>query len=118
MLTPWVPRADVVEVVDGDTFHSHIDIGWGIVLKPRSRPDPGLGTVRAVFPDGTPYDAPESSTRHGRDASAYARTLARPGDRLAVVSFHVDAFGRTLGSVTLPDGRDWATVMTDAGFVK
>lgn len=117
-MQPWQPRAEVVDVTDGDSFHSRLDIGWGIVLKPRRMPDPGPGTVRCVFPDGSPYDAPEKGTRLGRDARAYARALVGPGARLAVVSFHLDAFGRSLGAVTLPDGRDWATVMTDAGFVK
>lgn len=117
-MKPWVPRAEVVEVVDGDTFHSNLDIGWGIILKPRRRPAPGPGTVRAVFPDGSPFDAPERSTTRGKLAKAAVQELVQPGMVLLVVSFHLDDFGRTLGSVTLPDGRDWATVMTELGHVK
>jgi endonuclease YncB( thermonuclease family) len=118
VIEPWRPRAEVVEVVDGDTFHSNLDIGWGIVLKPRRMPDPGPGTVRVLHPDGSPYDAPERATRAGQVAAGYARALVPVGSVLLVVSFHLDAFGRTLGAVTLPDGRDWATVMTAAGHVK
>lgn len=118
MMQPWRPRAEVVEVVDADTFHSNLDIGWGIVLKPRRRPNPGPGTVRVLHTDGSPYDAPETSTSLGRMARGFARALVAPGDVLFVVSFHLDDFGRTLGSVTLPDGRDWAAVMTAQGFVK
>lgn len=111
-------RAEVLEVVDGDTFHSNLDIGWGIVLRPRSLPEPGLGTVRLLYPSGEPFDAAETSTPLGRDARAYARELIRPGMRLPVASFHVDVFGRTLGAVTLPDGRDWATLMAATGYAK
>jgi endonuclease YncB( thermonuclease family) len=108
----------VVEVVDGDTFHAQLDIGWGIVLLPRSKPTPGLGTVRAVFPDGTPYDAPETSTVQGRLARTYARKLIKAGEKLEIVSFKIDDFGRTLAAVDLANGGDWATEMTAAGFIK
>jgi endonuclease YncB( thermonuclease family) len=118
VIEPWRPRAEVVEVVDGDTFHSNLDIGWGIVLKPRLMPNPGPGTVRVLHADGSPYDAPERATPLGKIAGDYVRHLVPVGSVLYVVSFHVDAFGRTLGAVTLPDGRDWAAVMTQAGHVK
>jgi endonuclease YncB( thermonuclease family) len=117
-MQPWRPRAEVVEVVDGDTFHSNLDIGWGLVLKPRRRPNPGPGTVRVLHADGSPYDAPERGTPHGRRAQVFARALVPVGSVLFVVSFMLDDFGRTLGAVTLPDGRDWADVMTENGFVK
>lgn len=114
--------AEVVEVVDGDTFHANLDIGWGIMLRPR-RPEStdgirGIGTVRVLYRDARPYDSPETSTLAGRDARTYARTLAKPGERLIVTSFALDDFGRTLGAVTLPDGRDWAAAMHAAGHVK
>lgn len=114
--------AEVVEVIDGDTFHANLDIGWGIMLRPR-RPETddgirGIGSVRVLYRDRRPYDAPELSTLAGRDARSYARLLVKPGDRLVVTSFALDDFGRTLGAVTLPDGRDWAAAMHAAGFVK
>jgi endonuclease YncB( thermonuclease family) len=113
-------RADVTEVVDGDTLHSLLDIGWGVVLRPRKgvAAERGLGSVRCVYPDGSAYDAPEKKTAHGKEATAYARTLIAPGDRLEVVSYGVEDLGRTLGAVTLRDGRDWATTMAAAGYVK
>lgn len=113
--------ANVQRVVDGDTFDSLLDIGWGILLLPRGRKGTkagGGGTIRAVFPDGSKYDAPERSTYAGRRAAVYASTLLQVGDELPVVSHGLDDFGRTLGSVTLVDGRDWATVMTEGGYVK
>lgn len=105
-------------MVDGDTFHAVISPGWGVKLYPRDTEDPGMGTVRIVFPDGRPYDAPETSTEHGRQARTVAQTIALPGERLEIVSFHLDAFGRTLAAVTLRTGQDWATYMTELGYVK
>lgn len=114
--------AEVIEVVDGDTFHANLDIGWGIMLRPRRPAAPGgvrgIGSVRVLMPDGSPYDAPERGTPAGRDARTFARLLTSPGDRLRIASFDLDDFGRTLAAVTLPDGRDWAEAMTSAGFVK
>lgn len=110
--------AEVVKVIDGDTFHGRLNIGWGIVLEPRSSAEPGLGTVRVLFPDGRPYDAPETSTAFGKEARDVARGLVPVGLIVEVASFKLDAFGRTLGAVTLPDGRDWATTMTALGYVK
>jgi endonuclease YncB( thermonuclease family) len=114
----WRAIASVTEVVDGDTFHSILDIGWGIALLPRLQPKPGLGTVRVVFPDGKKYDAPEMKTLAGQKAKAHIIGLVHPGDLLEIESHEIDDFGRTLGAVKLADGRDWATVMTEAGFVK
>ena len=127
MTAPWRPRGEVVQVVDGDTVHTRLDIGWGILLLPRWLPpepgkprriNPGPGTVRVLFPDGGKYDAPESTTAAGKRATAFVRNLVPVGAVLLVESFHLDDFGRTLGAVTLPDGRDWATVMASAGYLK
>jgi len=118
----FVALAEVIEVVDGDTFHANLDIGWGIMLRPR-RPQSegairGIGSVRVLFPDGSPFDAPEVSTFAGRTARAYARTRVKPGARLEIASYALDDFGRTLAAVTLPDGSDWATEFSARGYVK
>lgn len=109
--------AQVIKTVDGDTFHSLLDIGWGIILRPRGK-DGGPGTVRAVFADGSRYDAPERGTELGKGASAFTAELIKPGMSLDVISFGIDDFGRTLGAVRLPDGSDWAATLATKGFVK
>jgi hypothetical protein len=114
----WQAVATVVAPVDGDTFHASLDIGWGITLQPRKLPRPGLGTVRVVFPDGRPYDAPETTTPRGKAAAAYIARQAPNGTLLDIVSYHLDPFGRTLAAVTLPNGDDWATHMTELGWTK
>ena len=119
----WAARAEVIEVIDGDTFHANLDIGWGIMLRPRRKnlaagQPRGLGTVRVLHPGGRPFDAPEIATHAGKRAATYARTLAAVGEHLEIASYEIDDFGRTLAAVKLGDGSDWATVMTEAGFVK
>lgn len=109
--------AQVIRVVDGDTVHTLLDIGWGIVLRPRG-PRGAAGTIRAVFPNGAPYDAPESHTELGKRAAAYAGRLIQPGQELEVVSHGLDDWSRTLGAVRLADGRDWATTMIEGGYAK
>lgn len=108
--------AHVIRVVDGDTFHAELDIGWGILLLPRGGKDPGMGTVRVLFPDGSPYNAPEVRTPLGAEARQAAKVLVPEDSELEIISFKIDAFGRTLAAVTLPDGRDWATAMTSLGY--
>lgn len=112
-------KALIVRVVDGDTVHTDLDIGWGVVLRPRIGDEPNFGTLRIVHADGSEYDAPEQRTALGRDGTAYIMRLVLPGQRLPVVSHGLATDGRrTAASVTLADGRDWAAVMTAAGFVK
>jgi endonuclease YncB( thermonuclease family) len=122
MTRSWTAYATVLQVVDGDTFHATLDIGWGITLQPRRSLDrsvnPGVGTVRVLHADGRPYDAPEMSTAHGKDAHLFITTFVKPGMTLEVRSFHLDDFGRTLGAVTMPDGQDWADLMDRNGYVK
>ncbi len=109
----------VVQVVDGDTMHSMLDIGWGVVLKPRGKKRLGAsGTIRVVHPDGTPFDAPEARTPEGVTAIELVRRFVLPGQELEVTSHGLDDFGRTLGSVTWLNGRDWATEMTKLGLIK
>ncbi len=116
--------ASVIRVTDGDTVETLLDIGWGIILRPRGKSDGpddargGPGTIRVVGRGGVKYDAPERGTEHGRQARAVIAGIVAPGAELAVTSYGLDDFGRTLGAVTLPDGQDWAAFMTTLGYVK
>lgn len=112
-------RAEVVRVVDADTVHTRLDIGWGVILLPRLGDEPNFGTLRVVQFDGSRWDAPESTTVLGRAATKFVNSLVKPGDRLAVVSYGVATDGRrTLASIQLANGADWAKTCIDAGFVK
>lgn len=110
--------ADVQEVVDGDTMHTLLDIGWGVILRPRTKRKGGGGTVRVVYPDGRPFDAPEDETELGKTALDLVKRFVLPGQKLEVVSHGLDDWGRTLGAVTWANGRDWATSLAELGLVK
>jgi endonuclease YncB( thermonuclease family) len=89
----------VVSVHDGDTCTIALDLGFGLTF---------TGATCRVFG----INAPELVTQAGKDALAYAQTLLHPGDRVTVLSRGWDKFGgRYDGSITLADGRDFATRM-------
>jgi micrococcal nuclease len=93
--------------------------------------------VRVRIPDwaGTPFgtisvrvlgiDTPESQKAQakcdrelalGKDAKDYAKQLIPPNSRLTFVYAKPDKYGgRVLGTLQLPDGRDFGTVMIAAG---
>lgn len=61
-------------------------------------------------------NAPELRTDAGKASLAYAQTILHPGDLCTVLSHGWDKYGgRFDGSITLPDGRDYAQVMLDSG---
>lgn len=112
-------KAEIVRVVDADTVHTRLDIGWGVILLPRLGSEPNFGTLRIVHADGSRYDAPESTTILGRKATAFVNANVKPGQLLHVISHGVATDGRrTLASVTWADGSDWALRLAQEGFVK
>lgn len=101
------PKATVGHVIDGDTF-----VATGIPLGLNA----GLVNVRVRVDK---IDAPENSTPEGQAATEFIKGLVSPGDVLAITSKgslgRLDNYGRVLADVTLKDGRDWGTVMLEAG---
>jgi endonuclease YncB( thermonuclease family) len=95
-------------------------------------------TVRVRVPDwsGTPFgtisvrvfgiNSPESSKalakcdrelELGKEAKSYAKQLLPANSRITFVYRGPDKYGgRVLGTITLPDGRDFGTVMIGAGL--
>jgi endonuclease YncB( thermonuclease family) len=96
---------------DGDTCHLNVDVGFGIILSAYSTGGRPVLSCR-VFG----INAPELNTEAGRAALAYAAQLCPPGTRVMVVSHGWDKYGgRFDGTLTLPDGRDYAAEMLAAG---
>jgi endonuclease YncB( thermonuclease family) len=62
-------------------------------------------------------NAPELTNRPaGQEATAYARELCPDGTQVKVLSHGYDKYGgRFDGEITLPDGRDFAALMVEAG---
>lgn len=96
---------------DGDTCHVDIDLGF-------------FESLRAYDINGGPrvscrifgINAPELSTAAGKTALAYAQQICPPGTKVTVTSHGLDKYGgRFDGSLTLPDGQDFASLMLSSG---
>ena len=103
--------AKCVAVHDGDTMTFDIDLGFDHLIAGQDWDGKTRLSCR-VFG----INAPELSTDAGKAALAFALTIIKPGDLATVTSHGWDKYGgRFDGTVTLADGRDFATVMLDAG---
>lgn len=99
------------QVHDGDTIHVDLDLGFGISFNGASWDGKPLLSCRVYG-----INAPELSTDAGKAARDFAQTLLTEGLRVSVLSHGWDKYGgRFDGSITLPDGRDFGTVMINSG---
>lgn len=110
-----VYQATVLSVTDGDTLRVRVP-GWPEAFSPVAVRVYGLDTPEKRKPPAR--SACEVAL--GLRASAYAKTLAKPGDAVRVVykPGRDDKYRRLLADVTLADGRDWAAAMIDAGYAR
>ena len=104
-------KAEIVRVVDGDTFDAIVDLGFNIKKKNRFRV--------------TDLDTPESwrprnnaEREHAKEVDDRARVLL--DDKIVTIRSHTveGIYGRYSAEVILPDGRDYATVMKRHGCEK
>jgi endonuclease YncB( thermonuclease family) len=103
--------AKCIAIHDGDTATFEIDLGFDHMIM-------GLGWDGKSRLSCRVYgiNAPELSTQAGKDALAYAETILHVGDVCQVTSHGWDKYGgRFDGTITLPDGTDYATLMLDSG---
>lgn len=109
----------VDRVTDGDTFVvQYLDLGWGSRIYPIDKGEPGYCSIRACLPEGGWYDTPEKKDKvRWKAATDKAKQILIPGTEVYLVSYGF-SMGRTVASVTLPDGSDFATLMIQAGHVK
>jgi endonuclease YncB( thermonuclease family) len=107
-----VYQATVVKVIDGDTLKVHV-AGFPAPFDPINVRIVGLDTPEHRMP---PAKA-QCEVALGVKAAEFAQQLVTPGQTVSVTyTLGVnDKYGRLLGSVTLPDGRDWAATMIKAG---
>lgn len=103
--------ARIVAIHDGDTMTLDIDLGFDHII---SGQDFAGKTRLACRVYG--INAPELSTDTGKAALAFAETLVKPGMLVTVLSHGWDKYGgRFDGTITLPDGSDFAKAMLDSG---
>jgi endonuclease YncB( thermonuclease family) len=110
----------VREVHDGDTVYVDLSLGFGhVALSKDWDGHPWLACRLArELPTGgaTGINAPELSTQAGRDALVFAQSLLQPGMRVVVMSLGWDKYGgRFDGTIALPDGRDFGSLMVESG---
>ncbi len=89
-------------VHDGDTCIIDLQLGWWVVRHSAKIRVLGLW-------------CPELSEPGGAEARDYARELLPVGSRVTVVSALKPTFDRTLASIRLPGGGDFAGTMIAAG---
>lgn len=106
-MTTWTVPATVLRIVDGDTFHAQLQLGWHL----QHTPPKGVRVLGVDTPE-------RNEPLRWRAATGFARELLPVGSTVTLLSHEIDDFGRTLATVTLADGRDYATVMRAAGHQK
>jgi endonuclease YncB( thermonuclease family) len=100
----WTVPATVVSIVDGDTFHLDLDLGWHITYQAR---------VRIAH-----VNAPELSTAVGIAARVWAESVIKPGDSVVFHSKSLDKWGRPLGDMAFGPAKsriDYGTALLGAG---
>lgn len=103
--------ARVVAIHDGDTVTLDIDLGFDHLIAGQDWNGKTRLSCRVYG-----INAPELSTAAGKAALAYAETLLHVGEVVQVASHGWDKYGgRFDGTITLPDGSDFAAAMLTAG---
>lgn len=102
-MTVWTVPATVVSVIDGDTAHLLLDLGWGITI---ARPARVAG-----------INAPELNTPEGKAARAFAAALLPAGAKVTFRSHSLDKYGRCLGDISI-GALDFAAEMLKGGHAK
>jgi endonuclease YncB( thermonuclease family) len=106
--------AVVTDWHDADTCHVNLDLGFSVFLYGHDLDGKPVLSLRAWG-----INAPEIATPEGKDALAYAEQLCPPGTHVTIVSHGYDKYGgRFLGTIALPDGRDFGSAMVAAGFAR
>jgi endonuclease YncB( thermonuclease family) len=100
----WRYPATVLRPGDGDTPRMRINVGV---------PTRVTAPVRVAH-----IDCAETGTAQGGHDTVYGAAMLTPGLNVTLTSRELDKYGRVLGDIALPDGRDYATAMLDAGHAK
>lgn len=93
----WRVPGVTVAVHDGDTATFDLDLGWFLTYRQH---------VRVAH-----INAPELATPAGKISALRVRQLLPVGTPVIIDSLGLDKYGRSLATITLPDGQDLGTIM-------
>ena len=106
----WTVPACVIRVIDADTLVLDLDIGWGL-----HKPQAHCRLLGIELGQEVGIDAYERNTPKGKDAQDFVRRLLPLGTEVIFRSRELDKYGRSLGTVQLPDGTDLGQLLLAAG---
>ncbi len=97
-------EAEILRIIDGDTYDVLVNLGWGVLMRHRVR-------LRGI-------DTPEMNTQEGKDAKAFAEEiLLDQRIYLTNVAKRTDKYGRTVAKIWLVDeGRDITEYLLTEGY--
>jgi endonuclease YncB( thermonuclease family) len=111
----WVCPARIIEWHDGDTCRVDLDLGWRIIKDRENIRLLGLYCAELSEPGG--YAARDHATHLAPPGTIVVVTSKKLG-KVAEWTGSQESLSRTLGDITLPDGRDFATTMVADGHGK
>jgi endonuclease YncB( thermonuclease family) len=98
----WHANAEVLRVIDGDTFKCRVDLGWKVSIETDVR----LANI----------NAPELDTAAGMAAAAHLKQILPPGLKILILSVRLDKYGRSQAFVKMPDGSDLGAQLVRENF--
>jgi micrococcal nuclease len=113
-------EATIIRVIDGDTVVASVDLGFHTHR---------VETLRVTYWNGAKYDAPETTRRNGvtqaekkkgLEAKAFAKELLPAGIKVKIKTKYDKRgkYGRFLAAIRLPNGNDFAGIMSVEGYMK
>lgn len=109
-MTLYVYRAEIVEIHDGDTLTADVDLGFRVWHNAAHLRLAGVSARELSMPGGP-------------EAREHLVGLLPPQSMVTIRSFKADkdpaddmSFDRYVAVVTLPDGRDLAELLVQAGW--
>lgn len=97
----WIPRGKAIKIVDGDTFHAVVDIGFNVTIKMVIR----LAKV----------NTPEKNQPGWQEAKDFVENSLK--DTFFFDSHGKDKYGRELGLVSV-NGMDLSKALIEKGLAK
>ncbi|MFT6386550.1 MAG: endonuclease YncB(thermonuclease family) [Rickettsiales bacterium] len=95
----YLYKAQIIDVIDGDTLLLNVDLGFEVIKKQRVR----LAQI----------DAPEMKSEAGEESFKYLRDLAAKLKFVVIRTNKIDIYGRYLGDVFYPNISDGSRVSNE-----